>query len=264
MGWATTSALGGWPLVVRRRWTIPPSPSTHVLRSGLSRSQEVVSTGLIEAATIRGRHLPFHRCPATPTPRDERTELMSFHRSAKAPHAPPYPARRTFGLDRSLSMDRSRLTDVQDKESCGHGGVCLLTGQVGELAATATQSGEGDSQPHFTLFQSYSYNTSPLSAAPKEGTLSTRSSRLCAQRSVPAGVLGEEPTRSGRRIAILTPTSLGRHRQWQVCGKNQRHPREPRGRPSKFYRIPRRGRGRARTMIPRSSQSKCTWGSLGF
>lgn len=55
---------GGWagrqpapweagPSFVRRRWTIPPSPATHVLRSGLSRSQEVTRTELVEAATIR-------------------------------------------------------------------------------------------------------------------------------------------------------------------------------------------------------------------
>ena len=59
-----SKSWGGWagrqpapweagPSFVRRRWTNPPSPSTHVLRSGLSRSQEVTRTELVEAATIR-------------------------------------------------------------------------------------------------------------------------------------------------------------------------------------------------------------------
>jgi hypothetical protein len=46
---------GDWeaaPSFVRRRWTIPPSPATES-RSGLSRSQEVTRTDLVEAATIR-------------------------------------------------------------------------------------------------------------------------------------------------------------------------------------------------------------------
>ena len=58
---------------------------------------------------------------------------------------------------------------MQDKGSCGLGGACLLTGQVGGLAATATRSDEGHSQAHFTPFQSYSSITSPLSAALKRG-----------------------------------------------------------------------------------------------
>ena len=80
MGWATTSALGGWPLVrspsvmdelrelsptgggsatcvdlsgrPQGSYDSAVSP-THVLRSGLSRSQEVTRTELVEAATIR-------------------------------------------------------------------------------------------------------------------------------------------------------------------------------------------------------------------
>ena len=75
----------------------------------------------------QGRHLPFHQAPATHTPRDERTELVSFRRSAKAPHAPPCPARRTVGLDRSLAISRGRTTEMQVKGSCGLGDVCLLT-----------------------------------------------------------------------------------------------------------------------------------------
>ena len=226
---------GGWagrqpapweagPSFVRRRWTNPPSPATHVvthvLRSGLSRSQEVTRTELVEAA---GTPSSVPQGPATHTPRDERTELVSFHRSAKAPHAPPYPARCTVGLFPSLAISRGRTTDVQDKGSCGRGGVCFLTGQVGGLAATAIQSGEGHSQAHFTPFQSYSATTSPLSAALKRGLCrpdlhdsapSDQRQQECLARSrrAPAGACG--------RIAILAPASLGRNRQGQGCGKN--------------------------------------------
>ena len=186
----------------------------------LSRSD---AHGIGRGGHYQGRHLPFHQGPATHTPRDERTELVSFHRSAKAPHAPPYPARRTVGLFRSLAISRGRTTDVQDKGSCGRGGVCLLTGQVGGLAATAIQSGEGHSQAHFTPFQSYSATTSPLSAALKRGLCRPdlhdsapsdqhRSECLARGRRAQAGACG--------RIAILAPASLGRNRQGQVCGKN--------------------------------------------
>ena len=169
MGWATTSALGGWPLV--RSPSVDKSAVSRYSRSAfgpvpLSRSD---AHGIGRGCHYQGRHLPFHQGPATLTPRDERTELVSFHRSAKAPHAHSYPARRTVGLDRSLAINRGKTTDVQDKGSCGLGGVCLLTGQVGGLAATATRSDEGQSQAHFTPFQSYSSITSPLSAALRRG-----------------------------------------------------------------------------------------------
>jgi hypothetical protein len=124
--------------------------------------------------------------------------LVSFHRSAKAPHAPPYPARCTVGLDRSLAINRGRTTDVQDKASCGIGDMCLLTGQVGGLAATATQSGEGHSQAHFTLFQSYLSNTSPLSAALKRGLcrpiFTTLRPAISAGRSAWRGADAHGPT----------------------------------------------------------------------
>ena len=223
MGWATTSALGGWPLV--RSPSVDDSAVSRYSRSAfgpvpLSRSD---SHGIGRGGHYQGRHLPFHQGPATHTPRDERTESVSFHRSAKAPHAPPYPARCTVGLFRSLAISRGRTTDVQDKGSCGRGGVCLLTGQVGGLAATAIQSGEGHSQAHFTPFQSYSATTSPLSAALKRGLCrpdlhdsapSDQHQPECLARSrrAPAGACG--------RIAILAPASLGRNRQGQVCGKN--------------------------------------------
>jgi hypothetical protein len=58
---------------------------------------------------------------------------------------------------------------MQDKGSCWLGDACLLTGQVARLAGTATRSGEGHSKDHFTLFQSYLSNTSPLSATLKRG-----------------------------------------------------------------------------------------------
>ena len=56
--------VGGWagrqpapweagPSFVRRRWTNPPSPAIHVLRSGLSRSQEMTRTELVKTTSIR-------------------------------------------------------------------------------------------------------------------------------------------------------------------------------------------------------------------
>ena len=104
MGWATTSALGGWPLV--RSPSVDDSAVSRYSRSAfgpvpLSRSD---AHGIGRGGHYQGRHLPFHQGPATHTPRDERTELVSFHRSSMAPHAPPYPARRTVGLDRSLAV----------------------------------------------------------------------------------------------------------------------------------------------------------------
>ena len=113
MGWATTSALGGWPLVrspsvmdeLRELSPTGGGSATCVDLSGrpqgscdsavspysrsafgpvpLSRSD---AHGIGRGGHYQGRHLPFHQGPATHTPRDERTELVSFHRSAKAPH----------------------------------------------------------------------------------------------------------------------------------------------------------------------------------
>ena len=90
---------------VRRRWTIPVSRYSRSAFGPvpLSRSD---AHGIGGDGHCQGRHLPFHQGPATHTPRDERTELVSFHRSSKALHAPPYPARRTVGLDRSLAISR--------------------------------------------------------------------------------------------------------------------------------------------------------------
>ena len=223
MGWATTSALGGWPLV--RSPSVGKSAVSRYSRSAfgpvpLSRSG---AHGIGRGGHYQGRHLPFHQGPATHTPRDERTELVSFHRSAKAPHAHPYPARCTVGLDRSLAINRGKTTDVQDKGSCGLGGVCLLTGPVGGLAATATRSDEGHSQAHFTPFQSYSSTTRPLSAALKRGHC-----RPDLHDSAPSDQRRQECLAEGRRaqagacgrIAILAPASLGRNRQGQGCRKN--------------------------------------------
>ena len=88
MGWATTSALGGWPLV--RSPSVDKSAVSRYSRSAfgpvpLSRSG---AHGIGRDGHYQGRHLPFHQGPATHTPLDERTELVSFHRSAKAPHTP--------------------------------------------------------------------------------------------------------------------------------------------------------------------------------
>ena len=143
MGWATTSALGGWPLVrspsvMDELCELPPTGgglATCVDLTGrpqgsydsavspysrsafgpvpLSRSD---AHGIGRGGHYQGRHLPFHQGPATHTPLDERTELVSFHRSAKAPHAPPYPARCTVGLFRSLAISRGRTTDVEEEE----------------------------------------------------------------------------------------------------------------------------------------------------
>ena len=153
MGWAATSALGGWPLV--RSPSVDKSAVSRYSRSAfgpvpLSRSD---AHGIGRGGHYQGRHLPFHQGPATHTPRDERTELVSFHRSAKAPHAPPYPARRTVGLDRSLAINRGKTTDVQDKGSCGLGGVCLLTGQAEDLPPRPLGLMRGIPRPISLLFR---------------------------------------------------------------------------------------------------------------
>ena len=153
IGWATTSALGGWPLV--RSPSVDKSAVSRYSRSAfgpvpLSRSD---AHGIGRGGHYQGRHLPFHQGPATHTPRDERTELVSFHRSAKAPHAPPYPARCTVGLDRSLAINRGKTTDVQDKGSCGRGGVCLLTGQAEDLPPRPLGLMRGIPRPISLLFR---------------------------------------------------------------------------------------------------------------
>ena len=116
MGLATTSALGGWPLV--RLPSVDKSDVSLYSRSAfgpvpLSRSDV---HGIGRDGHYQGRYLPFHQGPTTHTPQDERTELVSFHRSAKAQHAPPYPARCTVGLFRNLAISRGKTTDVQEEE----------------------------------------------------------------------------------------------------------------------------------------------------
>ena len=74
----------------------------------LSRSD---AHGIGRGGHYQGRHLLFHQGPATHTPRDERTELVSFHRSAKAPHAPPIqPGAQSGYFLASLSVGVGRPT----------------------------------------------------------------------------------------------------------------------------------------------------------
>ena len=196
MGWETTNALGGWPLVCSRRWMIPPSPATHIRSSGLSCLK-------VEAATIRDTI--FRSAKAQPHP-PLWISIQNWCRFTVPPRPrtrPPIQQGAPSSYFLALAISRGSTTDVQDKGCCWLGGVCLLTGQVGGLAATTTQPGEGHSQAHFTPFQSYSSNTSPLSGT----VLLKQSSGRCGPSS-----LSHRPPSQGARLPFRSlglPISLG-------------------------------------------------------